>query len=307
MTSLVDEGCTTVEGFLLVLPDFTLIVLGAILARWVMVQPEFWSGVERLVYYVLFPAMLFRSLANAPTLGAGALALLGAAAVTVLAGFALGWMIRRAIDPNPVRAASQIQCAYRFNTYMGMALAGQLAGASGSALMGAVCGTMVPLVNVLAVGSMSRGGVRATLRALGTNPLVLATLAGAAYHLAGLPLPAAMDTLLGRLGAAAVAMGLIGVGAALRIDRSLLRPASWGIVAIKLLALPAIAWGIATWWGIEGLAREMLILFAALPSASSAYILASRLGGDAPAVARLISLTTLGSALTLGGILSLLR
>ncbi|MBI5781982.1 MAG: AEC family transporter [Rhodocyclales bacterium] len=295
------------EGFLLVLPDFSLIVLGVILARRVMVQPEFWNGVERLVYYVLFPAMLFRSLANAPALGAGALALLGAAAVTVLAGFALGWMMRRAIDPDPVRSASQIQCAYRFNTYIGMALAGQLAGASGSALMGAVCGTMVPLVNVLAVGSMSRGGVRATLRALGTNPLVLATLAGAAYHGFAIPLPGALDTLLGRLGAAAVAMGLIGVGAALRIDRSLLRPAAWGIVAIKLLALPAIAWGIAAWWGIEGLAREMLILFAALPSASSAYILASRLGGDAPAVARLISLTTLGSALSLGVILSLLR
>jgi predicted permease len=64
---------------------------------------------------------------------------------------------------------------------------------------------------------------------------------------------------------------------------------------------------LAQWWGIEGLARQMLILFAALPSASSAYILASRLGGDAPAVARLISLTTLASALTLSVILGWLR
>lgn len=295
------------DGFALVLPDFALIVLGVVLARRVMRQPEFWNGVERLVYFVLFPAMLFRSLVHAPILGADAVALVGAAAVTVIAGFALGWMLRRAIDPDAVRAASQIQCAYRFNTYIGMALAGQLAGASGSALMGALCGSMVPLANVLAVGSMSRGGVRATVRALLTNPLVLATLAGAAYHAAGLPLPAPVDTLLGRLSSAAVAMGLLGVGTALRLDRSFVKPGAWFIVFIKLLALPLVAWGLAQWWGIEGLARQMLILFAALPSASSAYILASRLGGDAPAVARLISLTTLASALTLSVILGWLR
>jgi len=295
------------EGFALVVPDFALILLGALLARRVMVQPEFWNGVERLVYFVLFPAMLFRSLATAPNLGAGAWALLGAAAVTVLAGFFLGWMIRRAIDPEPVRAASQIQCAYRFNTYIGMALAGQLAGAAGTALMGALCGSMVPLANVLAVGSMTRGGWRAILLGIGRNPLVLATLAGALCHAAGWTLPRPLDALLARLAAAAVALGLLGVGAALRVDRSVWQPAGWMIVAIKLLALPAIAWGLAQWWEIEGLARQMLILFAALPSASSAYILASRLGGDAPAVARLISLTTVASALTLGAILGWLR
>ena len=102
-------------------------------------------------------------------------------------------------------------------------------------------------------------------------------------------------------------MGLLGVGAALRLDRSFVKPGAWFIVFIKLLALPLVAWGLAQWWGIEGLARQMLILFAALPSASSAYILASRLGGDAPAVARLISLTTLASALTLSVILGWLR
>ena len=60
---------------LLVLPDFLLIAFGALLARRARFDAGFWSGVERLVYFVLFPALLFRALASAPLAFADALPL----------------------------------------------------------------------------------------------------------------------------------------------------------------------------------------------------------------------------------------
>ena len=62
-----------------------------------------------------------------------------------------------------------------------------------------------------------------------------------------------------------------------------------------------VALGIGGWLGLNGLNYQIVVLFAALPTASSAYILAMRMGGDGKSVAWLISATTLGSMLTLSG------
>src|SRR5436305_4908653 len=72
---------TSLSAALVLLPDFLLIALGAILRRLRSFDGTFWSGVERLVYFVLFPALLFRSLALSPSSlhDAGRLALVGVA------------------------------------------------------------------------------------------------------------------------------------------------------------------------------------------------------------------------------------
>ena len=53
------------QSFLLLLPDFALIALGVALRRFAGLGDGFWPGVERLVYFVLFPALLFLALARA--------------------------------------------------------------------------------------------------------------------------------------------------------------------------------------------------------------------------------------------------
>ena len=79
------------------------------------------------------------------------------------------------------------------------------------------------------------------------------------------------------------------------------------LCAVKLLALPAIAWWLGGLLGLSGTTFATAVLFAALPTASSAYILAMRMGGDGPGVAWLISATTVMGALTLTGWLNALR
>ena len=288
------------QSFLLLAPDFSLILLGMALRRVLLQSAEFWQGVEKLVYFVLFPALLFNAMAGATLDAAGMLPLFVAGLAVLAAGFALGWVGRPLMGLSAMGFASRLQCAYRFNTYIAIAIAGQLHGAAGVATMGALCGAMVPFANILAVSQLARHGQSDLLRELARNPLVLATLAGLAVNLVGIELAVPVQAFLKRLGDAAVALGLLAVGAALRWGRV---EGRWGgvawLVCVKLIALPAVAWGAGRALGLTGIAFDMLVSFAALPTASSAYILAMRMGGDGQGVAWLISATTLLAVPTL--------
>jgi malonate transporter and related proteins len=296
-----------VPTFLLLLPDFALIVLGALLRRHLNLGEGFWVGLEKLVYFVLFPALLFGALLRAQIDWASAAPLFACGLVTMVSGFLLGLAGRPFAGLPPMAFASRLQCAYRFNTYVGMAVAGKVYGAAGIATMGALAGAMVPFANIMAVGMLARHGQGSLLRELSRNPLVLATVAGLLCNVLGLALPLPVQQFLQRLADASIALGLLAVGAALRWGRS---EGHWAgslwVLVVKLLILPAVAWGVARQVGLDGLALQVAVLFAALPSASSAYILAMRMGGDGPGVAWLISATTVAAVFTLTFWLSLL-
>lgn len=282
------------QSLLLLLPDFSLILLGAGLRRNLISDGAFWAGVEKLVYFILFPALLFNAMAGADIDPGKALPLFLAGLGVMVAGFVLGWLGRPLMGLDAIGFASRLQCAYRFNTYIGIAVAGKLHGAAGVAMMGALCGAMVPFANIMAVGMLARHGHGGLLRELMRNPLVLATLAGVAVNLSGIALAEPFQFFLKRLGDAAVALGLLAVGSALRWGEA---GGRWGgsawLVSVKLMLLPALAWALGRQLGLGGIAFDTLVMFAALPSASSAYILAMRMGGDGPGVAWLISATTL--------------
>ncbi len=288
------------QSFLLLLPDFALIAVGALLRRFFGLGDGFWPDVEKLVYFVLFPALLFQALARSSVDVSAMGPLLAVGLLTMAGGLLLGLAGRRLIGLDAIAFASRLQCAYRFNTYIGIAVAGKLAGAAGVATMGALCGAMVPFANMAAVAMLARHGQGRLGRELARNPLILATLAGLAFNFSGVQLPAPLFPFLQRLADAAVTLGLLAVGAALRAGaREGGRLGTVYLCVVKLVALPALAWGLARWFGLAGVAFEMAVVFAALPTASSAYILAMRMGGDGAGVARLISATTVAAAATL--------
>src|SRR5690606_27556933 len=189
---------------------------GALLRRTLLDADTLWAGLEKLVYFVLFPALLFNALASVSLEPSRMLPLFLGGLGALLAGFMLGWAGRPLMGLPAVAFASRVQCAYRFNTYIGIAIAGKLHGAEGVAIMGALAGAMVPFANVMAVGMLARHGQGRLLRELVQNPLVIATVAGLAYNLAGFTLADPVQSFLGRLGDAAIALGLLAVGAALR-------------------------------------------------------------------------------------------
>jgi len=280
---------------LALLPDFALILLGAILRRVLKLGDHFWSGLEKLVYYVLFPALLFAGLLKARIEWSAAAPMLGVTAAAMAGAMLLG-LGGRLLPISPMAFASQYQCAFRFNSYIGLAVAGSLYGLPGIVAMGIVIGFMVPPANVAAIWMLARHGETGVFGELLRNPLILATLAGLVANFAGMQLPVLAATFLGRLGDAAIVLGLLAVGAGLRkvgAGGTASHAATGYFLVVKLLAMPMIALVLIRWFELRGVHAGVALTFAALPTASSCYILARRMGGDGEPVARLISLGTL--------------
>jgi predicted permease len=293
-----------VDAAALVLPEFALILLGGLLRRFAWRSPDFWVELERLVYYVLFPVLLLRTTLTADLSAAGTGAVLLTALGATVAGALLGAVVRWLPGASRMTAASGWQTAFRFNTFIALAVVDH-EGSAALALMGVLLGVNVPLVNVLAVTALARstGGEPGAglLGALARNPLILATLAGLAGNVSGLTLPAPVDATLSRIAAAAVPLGLLAVGAALRLGglrRGQVLVATY-LAAVKLLAVPAVALGLCALLAVDGEQRFVVLAFAAVPSAPAAYVLTARMGGDGPFVATQVSAVTCAALLTL--------
>jgi predicted permease len=284
----------------LVLPDFLLIALGWVLFHKLKFSSEFFRGAEQLVYFVLFPALLFHSITQTPLSLSGTYTLLQATMAVMAFGVAMAWLAVPTLRPDPIAHASVAQCAYRFNTFMGLSLAGGLAGASGQTIMAVIVGFAVPISNVAAVHALARQNGGKIFKEILRNPFIIATILALLCNILGVPIPKPVDTVLGRLGACAIAIGLMCVGATLSLNggKGAARLMTW-MLAVRLLLTPVAA--IAIGWALElsVVERQILLLFSALPTASSAYVLAARMGGNGQMVAVTMSLGTLLSALTI--------
>ena len=288
------------QTVLLLLPDFALILLGAMLRRWMHLGDHFWNGVEKLVYFILFPALLVNAILRTTLDLGAAMPLLATAFAAMFGGMLLALVPKLFTRMPALTYASMFQCGYRFNSYIALAVAGMLFGSPGIATMGLIVGAAVPFANLASVWMLARHGNVGLWREVARNPLIWATATGFVLNLAGFVPPAPLQSVLGRLADASIALGLITVGAALRLDgTSGVRLFSGWLLADKLLALPLIAVGVGSLLGLSGLYFQVVVLFAAMPTASSAYILAMRMGGDGRSVAWLISASTLAAMLTL--------
>ncbi len=285
---------------LLLFPYFALIFIGALLKRFAGFEVAFWTGLERMVYFVLFPSLLFVSTATATLEFHSTAGVVAACLAAMATGVVLGYAARPLFKPAPVVFASGIQCCFRFNSYVALALAGRLAGSDGIALMALAIGISVPIANALAVYALAKHQQTSVFREMLRNPLILATVGGLLVNAAGIHLPEPMLATLQRLGAASIALGLIAVGAGLKLTGAVIeRPTLAWFLAVKLLFAPAVVFALVTALGLPPLQRQIAILFAALPTASSAYILAVRMGGNGAIVAFLISVGTVVSVVTL--------
>jgi predicted permease len=279
---------------LLLLPDFLLIVVGFIVCRYTPLNRSVWDGAERLVYYLLFPVLLFNSIVRSP-LQPSALATLG---LTGLAVIGVGIVLALALGhwPGVDRRthASGAQVAFRFNSYVALALAERLGGAPGLAAIALLVAVAVPACNIAAVWPLARHGGHGFVRELVRNPLIVSTLAGLAANLMGLRLPDAVGTTLQRIGVAALPIGLMAVGAGLRFGA--LRDAPWlaaALLAIRHAVLPIVALVLVQFTGLPPVQQLVVVAFASMPTASSCYVLAARLGGHASYVAGLVTVSTL--------------
>jgi malonate transporter and related proteins len=288
----------------LLFPDFSLILLGFLVCRFTALDRTVWEKVESLVYYFLFPVLLFHSIVKTPLNLAAASGFIGAGwalvAVGIAAAYALPSLPWFKSNIDQAQHAASAQIAFRFNSFVALALAERLAGPQGVALIAILIGVCVPVCNVAAVWPMARHAQRHVGRELLKNPLIIATASGVATNLAGFLMPEWLAPTVTRLGAASLALGLMAAGAGLQLA-ALSRAKTLGVslLAIKHLLMPLAAFALARLFGLGTVQTTMLLVFSALPTSTSAYVLATRMGYDGAPVAALVTLSTILALLSL--------
>ena len=291
------------------LPVFLLIVLGFVLKRSLMRLDTQWHGLERLTYYVLFPTLLIQTLVQAdlssvPVAGVGG-ALLLAALVMSLLCLALRPLFSRWKIDGPA-FTSIFQGATRWQTFVALAVASNLFGHTGLALASVAMVAIIPLVNVLSVwvlaqyASPEKQSVRAIALTVVQNPLIWACAIGLAVNVTHLPLPKLWHDVADALGRSSLGIGLLVTGAGLHLE-GLLRPSLAASIAVflKLVLMPVLGVALALWFGISGSSLVIVAVCSAVPTSSSAYVLARQMGGDAPLLAQIITLQTMLAAITM--------
>jgi hypothetical protein len=296
----------------LLFPDFSLILCGYLVCRFTALKRPVWEQVETLVYFLFFPVLLFHSIIKSPLDIGSASSLIGAGWALATSGIALAYSLpylpwlRRYIPKRQHAASAQV--AFRFNSFVGLALADRLAGPPGLQLIAVLIGVCVPLLNVGAVWPMARHAERGFLRELVRNPLIIGTGSGLAANLLGLTLPSWLEPTVSRIGSASLALGLMAAGAGMQFGAlGRAKTLALAVLAVRHFLLPLLALAFSHLFRLNPLQSTILLAFSALPTASSCYVLATRMGYDGAYVAGLVTLSTVLALLSLPFALGVLQ
>lgn len=277
---------------------FGIIAVGYVLKHIRIPGDRFWPLAEMTTYYLFLPALLLVSLATAEVDIAEALPMFSVLVAATLAVAVLAHLLRPLLRADGPGFGSVFQGAVRSNTYLGIAVAFAAYGDRGLPLAAIAIAALIPLGNVLSVIVVARcspaGASGGVLRAILRNPIILACAAGLALNGLDADLPAALREPLEIVGKIALPLGLLVVGAGLRIRAALAaRTLALASSGLKLAAMPAAAAALCLNFPLTGPQAAVTVMFAALPSAGSSYVLAGQMGGDATLMASILTVQTL--------------
>ncbi len=290
-------------------PVILVIASGYLIARTGLITGEQWRGVEKLAYFALFPAVLFRTISQAdfssfPTLNMGGSLLASIFLMTTILLLART-AFERIWGIEPARFTSIFQGTLRWNAMIALAIADNVAGDVGLAMLAVAMVFMIPVLNILSIlilshyASGTAPSAAKILRDLYTNPFIVSIGAGVLFNISGLTLPFVIEDTLEIFSRAALPIGIICVGAGLDLG-SLRRPGPALTIGtfLRPIFMPLFAFGFASLFGVGGPALIVVIIACSVPCASNSYLLARQMGGDAKLMAEIITLQTLVAMLT---------
>jgi malonate transporter len=283
-------------------PIFAIIVLGFLISRTPLSSQAVWSELERLTYYIFFPALLVLRLSASSFdwQDIGDISKVIGLALSVITVLILS--LRKLVSSDCASLSSVYQGSIRFNTYIGLACIDVLYGDGGLTTAALCLAIYILLVNILCVASLTGGGEGGTKRisrvinSVATNPLVLACVAGIVISYTGFTIPSLAESVIEILSQPALPIGLLAVGAGIRFVT--LKEQSWQLlVAVinKLAVFPALVLAACVLFETPNSVAVILLLLTALPAPPSAYILAKQLGGNESLMANIITLQTLAA------------
>jgi malonate transporter len=291
-----------------VLPIFLVTLIGFLLAQSKTIARDRWTDIETLCYRALIPALLISTISTSDLslsrFGPMIAALLISLAILVCVMLVLRWFTPQQRLPN-AKFTSVFQGTVRWNGFIALPAAAQFFGPSGFALMAVVFAVMVPIINVITISVLATFGPSKTtplalLKTILRNPIVASCIIGLAINQSGLILPTPIQTTVDLLGRAALAIGLLSVGAAIRPATLFNRSAAlWLTILLRFTLSPAIFLICAHLIGLSQIQTLVGTLVFSVPAASNGYIISKQMGGDADLYATILTWQTLISMFTL--------
>jgi len=281
-------------------------MMGFAMRHYRMMSDAFWNDAEKLVYYVLFPAMLISKMSVADLSKTDAIPLISALWLGIAIVSLITLLIKPLLNISNPSFSSVFQGATRINTFIGLSLAENIFGNSGLVTAVIIAAILIPALNFLVVIVLHRYGDKqgptnffAVIKQIIKNPLIIGCVIGIGLNLTNIQLPSPVQITIGLMGTTALPIGLMAVGAALMFKdlKSVLLPLL-ASSALKLIIYPMVAYGLTIAFDFDQQTQMIIMIFSAVPTASSAYILAKNMGGDHQLMSRIITFQTLFSSVS---------
>lgn len=296
------------------IPIFLLILTGFSFKKINFPSAEFWKNADKLTYFILMPALLIFKLstANLDNLNAIDFVITGILGIVFI--LIVSIIIKFKMDTSGASFTSVVQGAIRFNTYVFLGLIAAILGDEGIALSALLITFAIPIINVICITvfAIYVNDTKATfigmIKSIVKNPLIVACLIGGSINYFDFYMPIIAVKFLEILSASALPLGLLSIGFAL--DLSSIKEAKLELVVssvLKLVVMPVVMFFIGSFFALDSFLLTILIIFAAMPTASSSFILARQLGGDTKLMASIITFETLFSLFTVSFILGFLQ
>lgn len=292
-----------------IFPIFALLFLGSLLKRFNITNDLFLKTSDKLVYFIFFPVMLFWKIGSSSPDKGVSFNLCAASLLAVVTAYLISLAAIRIFRISNFQAGTFSQACYRFNSYIGMAVVMNTLGEPGIRYFGILIGFAIPIINVLAVSTLiwysgekrSAGQhLKHLLKALISNPLILGCAAGLLFSNLGLFFPVFIDNTFSLMTAATMPLALISIGGSLTLS-GLRHNTKFSVIAsvLKLLILPEMGFFLLKTFSITGIAFKAGMIFFALPTATSIYVLSAQLNSDTQLASAAILLSTLLSFVSL--------
>jgi hypothetical protein len=291
-----------------IVPVFAVILLGGAIRLGGFLPEGLMGPLNRLVYYLAIPAMIFREVAHAPFKAYFDPVVLWATLIPValIFGVAAGAGFLFGIARSQM--GTFLQSSLHGNLgYIGLAIAYYFLGKEGFTRASILAGFLMLLQNLLAVvGLLSFAGgfdpahrVRFLFKKIFGNPIILSALAGILFSAVGLAIPEILDKTLGIVSGMSLPLALLVIGGSLSFDlvRSNL-PTAVGSALLKLLLMPALGLLLYRWLRVDPAQSLAGLVLLAAPSATVTYVMATEMKGSPDLASAAVSLSTIASSAT---------
>lgn len=290
------------------LPIIILIFFGYVLRRWMLRDDAIWASIDTLNFQVLIPALIIGTISQADILEIAAWEILVCIAVVLaVLSLVLGIVYWAAVPVVLEKEAfsSVFQTSTRWNASIALVVIAAFFDGSAVAVVAVVMVGLMPLVNAINITVLvelhnkSDSMLLTAMVNVLKNPIILGCIIGISIASLSIGIPSVVQESFELMGQASIATVLLSLGSGLKISQisGNVTPIALSTF-LKLIAMPSLVYFLGTGLGIGHSTVVIMTVATAMPTAMNGYVLAKKMGGDAPLYASCGTVQTLLSFVT---------